>query len=590
MSKFADYDFKADAVPLENEFISGDFEYVPIYDSNNNNYSSGQVSWNNVAMCGGGSSSENAQWYLSQAYVVIPVSRTLTAVGGTFQLNAANVPSNINALSLKSNIMAVETAWVKMGGQSVSNNAQYNYLLLNEKLKTASTDEAKVESLGRLNHIFDSVESYKYVATGLTGCQEVNNCSNLNANDWTMPANQQCNKAIYERNKKFFDCTAYNDPTQSQFAGVAVNPFNQLVSSATGTVHQLMQPHFINDDDNLIWNDLVILKLSDIHDFFANTPSVSSLQGFELKLQTPFAAQNSYTVAYADIQAGGIANLNSTTPANFVHYKPTAVSANQAIGSVCPFLLSSASNSARNLLGSGLVMTQTTAGTGITLSVKSQIGWVGTGSQTVPCRLMIPMAKLTTHAVAQIYKQPAYRVLFDDCFIDQIQIVPGNVPVQKPLATQFSRMKKIWLIPFLHGAVPPYQSLLSSAPITPSFAKFKNVQISIGGRSIFQVQPLNYSYDFYDSNAYHMLSKFNGNSAKSTFKSGQVKACDFSKLYNSYCFDIERVLNEEDFMLQKSLQVSFTIDAPNAITYDVFVLVEHQAEIHIDRVSGAIAQ
>ena len=74
---------------------------------------------------------------------------------------------------------------------------------------------------------------------------------------------------------------------------------------------------------------------------------------------------------------------------------------------------------------------------------------------------------------------------------------------------QLGRVRTLSIVPFLSGgAFPsPFNSPISSAPITCTPVRLKNFQIQIGGVNIFSEQ-LSFNYSFYNNNA--DIMKYNG--------------------------------------------------------------------------------
>jgi hypothetical protein len=182
----------------------------------------------------------------------------------------------------------------------------------------------------------------------------------------------------------------------------------------------------------------------------------------------------------------------------------------------------------------------------------------------------------------------------------------GGTNVNKPIPVNLSRPRKMYIIPFISSStvlatgttalaplaagnmVSPYQSPISSAPTTSSKCVIRNLNILIGGKSVFPIEPMIYNNHFYEQNAYPLMAEYAGNSVKSLFKSGIVKKSDFFKCYNTYTFDLKRVEFEEDDNALKAMTIQFFIEGPSTVKYDFFILLEYEKSYTIDRFSGVL--
>jgi hypothetical protein len=352
-----------------------------------------------------------------------------------------------------------------------------------------------------------------------------------------------------------------------------------------------------------VFQGTAIIPLSEIHDFFKQMPSVASSTGFELRLQSNLSRENSYVTKYGLIAAA------STTP-NI----PIEVSSQQIVGHCCPFLLANPSGGAAQVTGPPFVPA-TWGSTGLsinntaqiaansTITVKACIGWLNTtgqlnaegkfpGSVGNPCRIFLPAINYNNDYIKQIVQNPQYSLKYMDYYVDMDEGREQGSQVSRLFNVQLSRVRTLYIIPFLSGSatVPsPFNSPISSAPITCTPCRLKNFNIQIGGANIF-TEPQNFNYQFYNNNALSLMADVNGNSLKSKFFSGQITKSMWENGYNVYSINLEKVSDEITDSLMKSFQILFSIESSTGtkLKYDLYYMITYQSELNLDRSTGTI--
>jgi hypothetical protein len=330
-------------------------------------------------------------------------------------------------------------------------------------------------------------------------------------------------------------------------------------------------------------------------------PSVASSTGFELRLQSNVSRENSYTTRY-----GAIA-VSPTTVANI----PDLLTSNQIVGHCCPFLLSNPSGGTQGATGTcgstGLAINNTAAiNSGASITIKACIGWLNTtgqlnaegkypGSAGNPCRIYLPSVNYNNDYIKQIIQQPQYSLKYEDyyCDIDEGKVQGSSV--SRLFNVQLSRVRNLYIIPFLSaGAFPsPFNSPISSAPLTATPCRLKNFNIQIGGQNIFS-EPQNFNYQFYNNNTLSIMADLNGNSVKSKFFSGQITKSMWENGYNVYSINLEKVQDEITDSLMKSFQLIYQIEdstftpLANKLKYDFYYIITYQSELSLDRSTGTI--
>jgi hypothetical protein len=237
-----------------------------------------------------------------------------------------------------------------------------------------------------------------------------------------------------------------------------------------------------------------------------------------------------------------------------------------------------------------------------TFTVRACIGWSNVtgqlrtqfeGSAGNPCRIYLPSVNYTNDYIKQIIQQPQYSLKYLDYYVDMDEGRLQNSSVSRLFNVQLSRVRTLYIIPFLSGSatVPsPFNSPISSAPITCTPIRLKNFNIQIGGQNIY-VEPQSMNYQFYNNNALSLMSDINANSLKSKFFSGQITKSMLESGYNVYTINLEKVTDEITDSLMKSFQLIYQIE-DNATTtklkYDFYYIITYQSELSLDISTGTI--
>jgi len=571
------YNYEHDKTENENTYPVSDCQWIYINDINQNNYSNGYINFTNVSIIG---SNVEKQYAWSQAYLAIPYTVVVSGTGIPFVIDAANV----NALSVKSYATLIDWVSVKFNGVSCTRNSYYNHLAMNERIKTYGSDKYRLYG-DILNHAWDTGTGIQYSS----GLGESNNdtvpTTLVNGFKPTSIVNQGHLSRCAKTN---IDITNAANSSLASFFGTQVNlrdTENQNVLVYQGT-------------DGLVFQGTAIIPLSELHDFFKEMPSVASSTGFELRLQSNLSKENSYTITLPAVPA----LATGANPTYVGALVPTSVSAQQIVGHCCPFLISNPSGDG----STGLKINQTVNNSilaGSTITVKACIGWSNTtgqlsannqfpGSAGNPARIFLPAINFNNDFIKDIVQHPQYSLKYMDYYIDADLGKTQGSSITRLFNVQLSRVRTLYIIPFLsaNGNVPsPFNSPISSAPITCTPCRLKNFNIQIGGQNIFS-EPQNYNYQFYNNNALSIMADINGNSLKSKFFSGQITKSMWENGYNVYTINLEKCTDEITDSLMKSFQLIFQIEnsAITGISYDFYYMITYQSELSLDRSTGTI--
>ena len=635
------YNYEYDEKEPENIFVASDVQHVYINDLNQSDYSNGWINWSNLNLIG---ASSNRYFDWSQGYAVIPhgcvlnvdnvagqtasnpsfgtVIRTTTA-GVATTTGYQHLVENALAIAPKGNHNLIDLVQAKFGGASINRNSNYNNFFINEKVKKFSYDQ-KVLLGDIIGYEIDSAESYvlsdvvgetnnqifnpsagKF--TGGNSAQSFINQGHLNRlmtynNDATKVTS---NKNIFNTSSTMNDASFSNSQSQG-----LVGAFDTTGQPVGVNGQSTLTAGLPNRITNLVFQWVSIVPLALVHDFFAQLPSTQSTTGFELRTQLNCALGNSWTVQYSA--------PNTLTATNPVLATPTLVTASQAVGNTCPYMLTAVGVSTNPAdPANGQSATGTGLGCGLNvhlgqpanpfqITIKSFIGYYGTDSNPTKvlagtgtlyqARLYLPQINYNPLYTKQLIDAPIRKILYEDFYVDSVLGVTGVTgQVNRLFNVQLSRVRNMYIIPFISGKSSNptknsagevvYRSPLSSAPNTCSKCSISACNIQISGQNIF-TEPLQFNSQFYVNNLFSLLGKINGNSLKSDFMTGQITSSMFNKCYNVYSFDLKRVADSVSDNGNKSFQIVFKVDSNN--TYDFIVIVAYQNELSVDRLSGMI--
>jgi hypothetical protein len=563
-----DFHYQDDQQEKENSYPISDVQWIYINDINQNNYSNGFINFTNVSIIG---SSVEKQYAWSQAYLAVPYTITVAPANGLAFVADA---SNVNALSVKSYATFMDWVSVKFNGVSCTRNSYYNHLAMNERIKQYGTDKYRLYG-DIMNHVWDTGTGIQYSTT----IGESNNATVTPATliQGFKPANIANQGHLARCAKTNIDITNVANSSLASFMGT---------TSATLRDTENQNVLVYQGTDGLVFQGTAIIPLSELHDFFKQMPSVASSTGFELRLQSNLSRENSYTTTYPQI----LLNNTTSTP-------PSLVTSQQIVGHACPFLLANPTGDG----SSGLkINTSATVNAGSTITVKACIGWLNTATfpaitgQTSgnPVRIYLPSVNYNNDYIKDIVQNPQYSLKYMDYYVDSDLGKLQGTQVSRLFNVQLSRVRNLYIIPFLSGSatVPsPFNSPISSAPITCTPCRLKNFNIQIGGSNIFS-EPQNFNYQFYNNNALSIMADINGNSLKSKFFSGQITKSMWESGYNVYTINLQKCTDEITDSLMKSFQLIFQVESSTVATvsYDFYYMITYQSELALDRSTGTI--
>jgi len=569
-----EHDFQVDLEPNENTYCTQDIQWQYINDNNQNNYANGYINFTNLNL---GGSSIDKMYSFSNAYITIPYSIVLTTTGGANDLKF-DVKDQVNtfAACLKGNHCIVDWVSCKFDGAQLTRSSYHNHLMMNEKIKTYNTDKYKIYG-DIMGHAWDNGLGINYAPNGLG---EVNNniLTTVNIGSAGLNPTQMVNSGHVMRCvKNNIDITKRANSSLNTFLS-QTDTVNTLIRDS---LHQNALVH--STATSLVYQGMATIPLSQLHSVFEALPSLSSVSGFDLRLQCNLARENTYTINYPAL-ATGVAT-------------PSSITSVQSIGKICPVMVLNPSVDGT----SGLNVTAYTAASSITL--KCLIGWnvtefVSDGpSITAPaCRIHLPTLSFTSDYIKDIASSPQYSLKYNDYYVDtELKVIQKGGSVSRLFNTQLTRPRILYIIPFLAqstvvGNIYPscLTSPLSSSPTTCTPCRLKNFNIQIGGQNIFN-EPQQFNYQFYNNNAMSIMADINGNSPKGSLFSGQISKSQWENGYNVYYVNLEKCSDIISDSLMKAFQLTYSIEGNNeTVFYDMYYIISYQNEVNLDRLTGKI--
>jgi hypothetical protein len=577
-----EHDFQVDLEPNENTYCTQDVQWQYINDNNSANYANGYINFTNLNLGGG---SIDKMYSFSNAYLTIPYSIILSGDGTTFKFKVKD-PANSFAACLKGNHTIVDWVSCKFDGTQLSRSSYHNHLMVNEKIKTYNSDKYKIYG-DIMGHSWDNGYGINLTARG-----EVNN--NINPIVPGTPPiftgltpSSQINTGHYQRCMK-------NNIDVTKKANSSLNTFLcKDDASANANLRDSMNQSVLvfSDADNLVFQGVATIPLSQLHDVFQQMPTISSVQGFDLRLQCNLARENVYTMTYPAIAAGS----NSVDP--------SSITVVQSIGKCCVVMVANPSETGMSGLrvdGARLIGGQ--------LKTQCIIGWntdgltVGNifkGTTGNPCRIHLPTISFTSDYIKDIASAPQYSLKYNDYYVDsELNLTHGSTP-SRLFNCNLSRPRTLYIIPFLASKPgtnyypSALTSPLSSAPTTCTPCRLKNFNIQIGGQNLFS-EPQQFNYSFYNSNAMSILADINGNSPKGALFSSQINKSQWENGYNVFYVNLQKASDIITDSTMKAFQLTYAFEGNNnegntSIAYDMYYIISYENELNLDRLTGKIS-
>lgn len=591
LNQFVEYSIGKSAEPQETQFVQTNVKWQSISDNMQFNYSSGFLSFSGNSIV---NSSPDQLHMISQGHLIIPFGVTVTAAAsagtasfGSFaSLNFSHAAENAFAIGLKSAIAILDSVQITLGSQ-LNQSSQYTNLYITERLKSMSSEQQK-KALEDILFVVDGMDSYSYSSDLLESNNRTVNANPntlIGGNGFGSKRNEAHIQRMRHSNRDHYDTTA-----RAMFSSTETSVFRTggLVSIVNSNNVALTPGSTATSPlSSLVFQYVMRIPLAWVHPFFESCPDLSSLSNFQMTIGTNLAASNSWVCNYAAATAGNEMAL-------------TSIQSNQSVGMHCPFMLSQVYN--QGSVGSGCRVVMSDATASLSLTVRPWIGFAAdtVGSVTLtngrprvgtyPCLLQWPVAMLTAPYLSQVMSIPKKVLKWNDFIVNNTYTnVSVNASVNHIWQVPAAKLRRLFICPYLSAVgkantVSPLLSPVSSAGITCSPAKLRDLQIFLSGSAVFLDHTVTFADEHFYNNRYILEGQSNCNAITSYFQSGTTSFRDFQVGGASYVIDLCRASDSTVDSLARSLQIQFRIDAAQgfANTYDILYIVEYECNGVID--------
>jgi hypothetical protein len=428
-----EHDFQVDLEPNENTYCTQDIQWQYINDNNQGNYSNGYINFTNLNLSSG---SIDKMYSFSNAYITVPYTIALYGDGNVNCFKFTVDPANAYAACLKSSACVVDWVSCKFDGAQLTRSSYHNHLVMNEKIKTYNSDKYKIYGDGIMGHSWDNGYGLNYVVNGQG---EVNNnivAPTTSLGTGGLNPSQQVNTGHIERCKKFVDVTKKSNSSLDTFLS-ATDTDNV---SLRDNMHQNALVYA--SEGSLVYQGIATIPLSQLHDVFQQMPTLSSVNGFDLRLQCNLARENTYTMTYP-VGTG-----------DSVKILPNLVTVIQSIEKICPIMVSNPSTN-----GSCGIAIQGVTTAASTITAKCLIGWTTTnlgsglnagfdGMPAPACRIHLPTISFTSDYLKDIAKAPQYSLKYNDYYVDTDLGKKQGELISRLFNTNLTRPRTLYIIPF----------------------------------------------------------------------------------------------------------------------------------------------
>lgn len=532
------------------DFVATDRQFIDIYDTQNGNYNSGQVSFDLNSIT---SSSSFVDW--QNSYVTVPIEATINVTGSTWTVNEENA----FALSLKnSNLCLLNGMTVTLANQTVVSLQQLSHIPQIYKLLTQFNPVDEEVYGPSLNFAKDTSESVRFSAS----VGEVNN--NITPALPTIANTNVYNAGRLRRMKRTVisasDTAVVNrSASNTGFVPPSALDTNQRSYVTVGVVDPTTGA-IANNPTQIKYTIHCQIFMKHIHDLFLKCPLIRGAL-WQLTFHTHIPA--SFSASFSN--AGVLSNLNSTTLNGFM---PFMVSPLQLGTPVFTGL-----NSAANTAGS--------------YKVDMKIG----NSAATACTLHACMYNLSPSVVTKYLQNPVKTIVFEDFIVSRPASLISKPPgfVRANVTAGLARLRWMLIVPYLSG--PENGTLMAAnnisslnSPFTPCGggtvtpnAYLDNFNVSVGSKAIYD-KNIRFSYDMFSREQFG-INTANGN-AVDGLRTGLINEADFNGSYGYVAVNLERHAESAD-KLPASVDIEFNNASSKTMSYMVYLFYEKEFSIDV---------
>jgi hypothetical protein len=538
-----------DSYVLNESFSAGDdkkeFDIInrrlfQLNDSNNLNYSSGEVTFDLASIANSGS---YIDW--KSSYVQIPT--VLSVIDGA-NLSAVSEVNLLNAC-MKAYYTILHSCRVTLSNMEVvSLQPNISMRIAYELAISSSSDMAKLAE--KLNYGLDDATKFLYSnvasAYGLGTCVTAISTA---AQSLSLSAQSSSSGRLSRMAATNYLLTSTKYPNLM----TAIQAKNLQLSYCA--VNEVNCRHFIYN---------IQIPMAVIHDYFAKCPLASnSLYSITFQVNAPALCSIGYNAVAQDSKL--VSSINTTSPFGLFPAQ-------------CSPLLST-----QGYTNMATGATQTTIGVGI---CKSYDGTQPANSTT--CSMFVSLVKLSPETESQ-YVSPAEKVkTFTYLDVQQYKFtVAAGSQVQQQVVSSLSRLRKLVIVPTFsaYGPIPTeYKSPFSgvgSPFLSSPFSLPAQYNVAISGQNVYPAN-LNRVDEFYGEFVQHTL---NGSVQGSIVDFG-ISQNQYLHGYGAIVTDLARETTSAHDDIAKNVVVSFTNQS--ALSMDYICYVYYERQISVDAALGNI--
>lgn len=326
------------------------------------------------------------------------------------------------------------------------------------------------------------------------------------------------------------------------------------------------------------------IYLKHIHSFFAMCPL---LKGVFMKMTMNL---NNTSATFTTATAAPNTTMTLTSVSN-------------AVGGICPFLLSAQSYTLGSLvavpvatnitlanLGPGSYIASVAVGSRVLNPTQAGLAGVQQGQCSQSVYLYVPAYTFNPVFESAYLSSPIKRIAYEDVYQYQVLNIGAGASFNNLLTNGIANLKSVLIVPFfsvgatgLPIAIPPFQSPFDTAGsgTTSPLIHFNNFNVVVSGQNaIYNTQQRMFE-QFNDQLA--GCNAVNGGLTDG-LTSSLIGALDFDQSYCYYYVNVERMLPVEQ-SVPKSVQIIGINQSARSV--DLYCFLSYQSIIEIDLFSGS---
>lgn len=555
---------------LENEVIEKPFiskEVQIVYDSNNGVY-------NNQILFSTGNLTNTGKWVdYANSYIEIPITMAMSS--------SASIATGANAfmMGLKNgSIQLVDSIILQYNGTSMVQQSIFTNVLQHFKIMSSWTYEDQLKWGDTTMFYPDDTSSMQYVADGAAYCGDGVANNQLTADLFGSAGTSIWQNSISTQNRGLLN-------RMRNSAYYPANGNNGLKPLSNAQSAQTARNYFVKSSNTLYyWQIMLTLRLKDMADFFDKLPI---LKAARIDLTINF---NSFSNTITYVNGTNVPASGTMVTASYT----------QLAGHTCPYMVASAANTANipaqpnSILGNDATLT---VGLGVN-GINGVPALSGIPSSIFNnCRWYVPLYEANPEFEQNLLASNPLKTIYYDDFYTYTSITNQTGNFSQLITSGVKNPKYLIMVPFFNAAAAnsltalgnaPYQSCFDSAPATASPVSLTNLQVQVGGKTLF---PLIEQYNFQQfMDEFSAIFALNG--GKSLAMTSGLITQQWWENAPIYVADLTRRLPQDDES-PKSIQVSCTVasqkpDGSAAAVVDIIAFVVYQRSATFNLINGLL--